>query len=143
MPQLYTMIKEKPTTIEVGKSLVDLLSLWQRQKISLVGVVDAAGRLVGIIGKDLPLTPLVEISLNTPIEALMHTDFIVSQPETRLEDVFFEPGPAVAVVNEDGELQGLFTKPELSVALYQHTKSKAQELEAFLNAAISGHHRYQ
>ncbi|NPV89158.1 MAG: sigma 54-interacting transcriptional regulator [Firmicutes bacterium] len=138
MPQLSTMIKEKPATVEVGKTLADLLSLWQHQKIGLMGVMDATGKLVGIIGKDLPLSPLVKISLDTPIEALMHTDFIVSRPETRLEDVFFEPGPAVAVVDGAGKLQALFTKPELSVALYQHTKSKAQELEAFLNAAISG-----
>jgi len=127
-----------PLTIGARQTLGELLLLWQRFPVGLVGVLDQSGILEGVLGKDIPFSQCEEITLSTPVKKIMSMEFSRVTPDTPLEYAWDLPGQAVAVFGGAEELVGLFTKSDLAIHLLNHTKTINQEMDAVLNAAQTG-----
>lgn len=130
--------KKRFYTLGIKSTLRDLLLLWQNSPVDIVGVLDEAGKLAGVLGKEMPMSSRGEISFSTPVAELMSTDFALVTTDTTLDDAWKMPGAALAVVGAVGELLALFTKSDLAVHLYQCTNLINRQLDAILNAAPTG-----
>lgn len=129
---------DRPLTLRVEQALQDIFLLWQRSPIGLVGVLDEAGQLAGVLGKEMTFPSSEKITLATPAGKLMSTDFCPVSPDTSLEEAMDLPGRVLAVIGTEGELLGLFTKSDLALFLYRRTRLLGRELDAVLNAAHNG-----
>ncbi|MCL6560949.1 MAG: sigma 54-interacting transcriptional regulator, partial [Firmicutes bacterium] len=134
---LGDLIKGPPVTLRADQTVGDLLLLWLKQPINVVGVVDEEGRLLGVVGSGLTFRAEA-ISADTLLDEVKDTSLLSLSPDISLEEAWIAPGEIIAVIDKYDNLQGLCTKYDLAASLYQHSKFITRELDAVLNAAHTG-----
>lgn len=135
---LANMIKKPPLTLCPDQTIRDVLLLWQKNPIGVIGIVDEQGRLLGVVGSGLTFRDGAPISLDTKLAEVMETNFVSMSPDVYQEEAWTAPGEVIAIVDADGKLQGISTKYDLANSLYPYTKFISRELDAVLNAAHTG-----
>lgn len=135
---LGNMIAKPPLTLRPDQTIRDLLLLWQTHPVGVVGIVDENDCLIGVIGSGLALDDGISLTMDTPLTEVMANDFVSMSPEVYQEEAWTATSDVIAIVNDEGKLQGLTTKYELAESLYPCTKFISRELDAVLNAANTG-----
>lgn len=136
---LANLMKKPPLILNSTQTIGDVLCLWQKHPVGVVGIVDERSNcLLGVVGSGLRLREGTMLSLDTPLVEVMETGFACMNPDVAQEDAWGVSSEVIAVVNEDGSPQGLITKYDLAQSLYPSTKFTIRELDAVLNAANTG-----
>lgn len=135
---LADLIKKPPLTLNPAQTISDLLRLWQKHPVSIVGVVDEYKHLLGVIGSGLIIGKKKSLTLDTSLTEVMETNFVSMSADAYQEEAWAAPGEVIAVVGSGGNLLGIVTKDELADSLYPYSKSISNELDAVLNAANAG-----
>jgi len=106
---MVTRFLALPVDARIDQAVEALLRTTQHE----FPVVDASGRMVGILTRDDLIRGLRETGPATPVVEVMHPDVPMVQPTTTFDHAFRlmqERGcPGLGVVNSDGRLVGLLT----------------------------------
>jgi cystathionine beta-synthase len=115
--QLFRSKKQRPlVTAKKGERVRDVITLMRDNGISQMPVLDARGRLAGIVAEVDLLNYLVkgEGGLDSPIDELIESDYATVTPATRvhlLRNIFNDA--KIVVVQEGDEIVGVITKIDL------------------------------
>src|SRR5205823_1564909 len=115
--QLFRSKKQRPlVTAKKGEHVREVITLMRDNGISQMPVLDARGRLAGIVAEVDLLNYLVkgEGGLDSPIDDLIESDYATVTPATRvhlLRNIFNDA--KIVVVEEGDEIVGVITKIDL------------------------------
>jgi len=130
---------ERPETINLKRSIADVLDVYKRHQVNCAPVVNDQGGIVGILTVFRVLDAIkAGVSLEQPVADIMDTNLTSVNEDDFFEEVCQLPIERLLVLNNEQKLVGVLTRLELINKVYNAFDTTERELQVILQSIHNG-----